>query len=50
MNTRFLDTFVTLAKLRSFRATAAELHATPAAISQRVKALEDELGTVLIDR
>ncbi len=50
MNTRFLDTFVMLAKLRSFRTTAAELHATPAAISQRVKALEDELGTILIDR
>ncbi|QCP48950.1 LysR family transcriptional regulator [Trinickia violacea] len=50
MNTRFLDTFITLAKLRSFRTTATELHATPAAISQRVKALEDELGTVLIDR
>ncbi|WP_321922390.1 LysR family transcriptional regulator [Paraburkholderia guartelaensis] len=50
MNTRFLDTFVMLARLRSFRTTAAELHATPAAISQRVKALEDELGTVLIDR
>jgi DNA-binding transcriptional LysR family regulator len=50
MNTRFLETFVMLAKLRSFRTTAAALHATPAAISQRVKALEDELQTVLIDR
>lgn len=50
MNTRFLDTFVTLAALRSFRTTAAALHATPAAISQRVKALEDELRTVLVDR
>ncbi|WP_175818918.1 MULTISPECIES: LysR family transcriptional regulator [unclassified Burkholderia] len=50
MNTRFLETFVTLAKLRNFRTTAAALHATPAAISQRLKALEDELHTVLVDR
>ncbi|AKJ70139.1 hypothetical protein PATSB16_02320 [Pandoraea thiooxydans] len=50
MNTRFIETFVTLAHLRSFRATARELHATPAAISLRVKSLEQELGTDLIDR
>jgi len=50
MNTRFLETFVTLAQLRNFRATARALHATPAAISQRIKALEDELKTELIDR
>jgi DNA-binding transcriptional LysR family regulator len=50
MNTRFLETFVTLAQLHSFRATARALHATPAAISQRIKALEDELKTELIDR
>ncbi|MGF6470358.1 DNA-binding transcriptional LysR family regulator [Paraburkholderia youngii] len=50
MNTRFLETFVTLAKLRSFRTTATALHATPAAISQRLKALEEELQTTLVDR
>ncbi|TAL56497.1 LysR family transcriptional regulator [Pandoraea sp.] len=50
MNTRFIETFVTLAQLRSFRATARELHATPAAISLRVKSLEQELRTELIDR
>ena len=50
MNTRFLDTFVTLAQLRSFRATARALHATPAAISLRIKSLEEELQTELIDR
>ncbi|NRR33960.1 LysR family transcriptional regulator [Oxalobacteraceae bacterium] len=50
MNTRFLETFVTLAQLRSFRATAQALHATPAAISLRIKALEEELQTELIDR
>jgi DNA-binding transcriptional LysR family regulator len=50
MNTRFLDTFVTLARLGSFHATARALHATPAAISQRIKALEAELKTELVDR
>src|SRR3546814_9632795 len=50
MNTRFIETFVTLAHLKSFRATAGVLHATPAAISLRVKSLEDELHTELIDR
>ena len=50
MNTRFLETFVVLAQLRSFRATAQALHATPAAISLRIKSLEEELQTELIDR
>ena len=40
MNIRFLETFVTLAQLRSFRATARALHATPAAISLRIKTLK----------
>lgn len=50
MNTRFIETFVTLAQLKSFRATAGALHATPAAISLRLKSLEDELGAELVDR
>lgn len=50
MNTRFLETFVTLSQLRSFRATARALHATPAAISLRIKTLEEELQTELVDR
>jgi len=50
MNTRFIETFVLLAQLRSFRATARALHATPAAISLRIKSLEEELQTELIDR
>ncbi|MBK4737788.1 LysR family transcriptional regulator [Noviherbaspirillum pedocola] len=50
MNTRFLETFVTLSELRNYRATARALHATPAAISLRVKSLEDELGAELVDR
>lgn len=50
MNTRFLETFVTLAQLESFRATARALHATPAAISLRIRSLEDELKCELVDR
>lgn len=50
VNTHFVETFVILARLRSFRATARELHATPAAISLRMKNLEEELQTTLIDR
>ena len=50
MNTRFIETFVTLARIGSFRATAQALHATPAAISLRIKTLENELGVALIDR
>lgn len=50
MNTRFIETFVTLAQLRNYRATARALHATPAAISLRIKSLEDDLRTVLVDR
>jgi DNA-binding transcriptional LysR family regulator len=50
MNTRFLETFVVLAQLRNFRATARALNATPAAVSMRIKSLEDDLGTELVDR
>lgn len=50
MNTKFLETFVTLCRLRSFRATARMMHATPATISMRVKALEEGLNVPLIDR
>ncbi|MDR3673566.1 MAG: LysR family transcriptional regulator [Holophaga sp.] len=50
MNTRFLETFVTLSQLRNFHATARALNATPAAISLRIKSLEDELRTELVDR
>ncbi|KWZ39961.1 LysR family transcriptional regulator [Burkholderia savannae] len=50
MNTRFLETFVLLAQLESFRATARVLHATPATISLRIRSLEDELKTELVDR
>lgn len=50
MNTRFLETLVVLSRLGSFRETAQVLHTTQAAASQRIAALEDELGVVLVDR
>ena len=50
MNTRFLETLVVLARLKSFRETAEVLHATQAAASQRIAALEEELGVVLVER
>ena len=50
MNTRFLETLIILSQLRSIRATARAMHATPAAISLRIKVLEEELQTALIDR
>lgn len=50
MNIRFLQTVVWLAELRSFRVTAERMNITPAAISSRVAALEDELGYRLFDR
>lgn len=34
----------------SFEAAAAALHVTPSAISQRIRALEDRMGVVLLDR
>ncbi|WP_028207251.1 LysR family transcriptional regulator [Paraburkholderia nodosa] len=50
MNLRFLETFVWLARLRSFRLTAERLNATQAAISSRISALEQELGVRLFER
>ena len=45
-----LATLSTLLRLGSFDAAAAALGVTPSAISQRIRALEDRLGTVLVVR
>ncbi|MFC3118730.1 LysR family transcriptional regulator ArgP [Jhaorihella thermophila] len=37
-------------RLGSFEAAAAELSVTPSAVSQRIKALEDRVGVVLVNR
>jgi DNA-binding transcriptional LysR family regulator len=45
-----LSEFLAVARLASFRAAAAELHVTPAAVSQAVRALEGRVGSVLFQR
>lgn len=49
MNTRFVETFIVLARVGNVRRVAEQLHATPGAISMRVSALEKELGVTLFD-
>ena len=50
MNIRFLETVVWLSELRSFRVTADRMNITPAAISSRIAAIEQELGIRLFER
>ena len=50
MNLRFLETFVWVVRLRSFRLTAEKLFTTQASVSSRIAALEEELGVRLFDR
>jgi DNA-binding transcriptional LysR family regulator len=50
MNLRFVETFVWLARLRSVTRTAEKLCLTQSAVSSRIAALEDDLGTALVDR
>ncbi|QJI27832.1 LysR family transcriptional regulator [Pseudomonas sp. ADAK18] len=50
MNLKFLETFVWVAKLKSFRLTAEKLFTTQASISSRIAVLENELGVKLFLR
>lgn len=50
MNLRFLETFVWVARLRSFRLTAEKLFTTQASVSSRIAALEADLGVKLLLR
>ncbi|MEP3346075.1 MAG: LysR family transcriptional regulator [Litoreibacter sp.] len=50
MNTRFLETFVAVANLGSFRAAAELLNVSQATVSSRISALETELRVGLFDR
>ena len=50
MDTTGLRTFITAAELESFSLAADQLFLTQPAVSKRVAALEDELGTPLFDR
>ncbi|MGY4712765.1 LysR family transcriptional regulator ArgP [Mycolicibacterium sp. CBM1] len=45
-----LAAFAAIAELGSFEAAADQLHVTPSAVSQRIKALEKQLGQVLLVR
>lgn len=45
-----LSALAAVLRLGSFEAAAADLHVTPSAISQRIKALEEKVGVSLINR
>lgn len=50
MDTRFLDTFVTVVDCGSFAEAARRLHLTPAGLAQRIRTLETEIGAPLFIR
>ncbi|MDD0810759.1 LysR family transcriptional regulator [Curvibacter sp. RS43] len=50
MNVRFLEAFVWVAKLGSFKAAADKLHTTQAGISSRIATLEEQFGVRLFER
>lgn len=50
MNLKFLETFVWVARLGSFRLAAQKLFSTQAAVSNRIAALEQDLGVRLFER
>jgi DNA-binding transcriptional LysR family regulator len=50
MDTRFLESFVSVVELGSIAAAARRLDMTPASVAQRLRALESELGSPLVVR
>lgn len=50
MDVRFLESFVTVASSGSIAEAARRLNLTPAAVAQRLRALEQELGHSLVSR
>ena len=50
MNLRFVEAFYWVATLKSVSRAAEKLFLTQSAMSARIAALEDELGTLLLDR
>lgn len=50
MNTKFIEAFMQVARLKSFKAAADYLNLTQAAISNRIASLEEEIGARLFDR
>jgi DNA-binding transcriptional LysR family regulator len=50
MDTEFLDSFVMVVEHGSVAEAARRLNLTPAAVTQRIRALEREIGTTLVSR
>lgn len=50
MNLRFLESFLWVARLGSFKAAAEKLHTTQAGISSRIATLEEQFGVRLFER
>ncbi len=50
METRFLETFLTVIEHGSLAEASRRLGITPAAVAQRIQALEDEIGVALLAR
>ncbi|WP_374490148.1 LysR family transcriptional regulator [Zoogloea sp.] len=50
MNLRFVEAFIWAARLKSVTRGAEKLHLTQSAVSNRIAALEEELGILLVDR
>jgi DNA-binding transcriptional LysR family regulator len=50
MDSRFLESFVMVVENGSFAEAARRLHLTPAAVAQRIRALETEIGARLVSR
>jgi len=50
LDTRFLESFVTVAECGSIAEAARRLNLTPAAVTQRLRSLEHELGHALVAR
>ena len=50
METRFINSFLTVAELKSFTRAAEEMHFSQSTVSNQIKQLESELGYPLFDR
>ncbi len=49
MNTKFVETFLQLAEVKSVRQVARQMHTTPGTVSMRIKKLEEQVGVTLFN-